>query len=260
MRSLTILLLAVGLSEPTVQSWLEHAFYPVLFLLFVVASLGVPIPEDVPLIAAGVILRTHAHVATWNSTLLVSLCGILSGDMILYSLGRRWGPNVFAHRSVNWLITPHRLRVMTARFHRWGVWMCFFGRLVVGVRAAMCLTAGVTRFPFWRFLLADLGGALLSIPLFVGLGYFFAGMIPALQRYVASVQWLLIAAAILAVAGIVWLEWRLLRRHDPPDAQPAGQSAAPAAAVSPDAIAAAPAAVRSGAALRHVAPAEARHG
>ncbi|RMF83327.1 MAG: DedA family protein [Planctomycetota bacterium] len=215
-------LLAFSLADSGVQSWLEHAYYPSLLLVFVIASLGVPIPEDMPLIAAGVLLNTHPEIATsWTGTFCVSLAGIMSGDIILYSLGRRWGDDVFAHRWVRWLMTPARLENMRERFHRHGSWMVFFGRFIVGVRAVMCMTAGVTRFPFLRFLTADMIGALITIPFFVGLGYIFADMLPALKRVVGDVQWILLGVGVLAVGAFLWWEWRRHRRaqlHPPPAA------------------------------------------
>jgi membrane protein DedA with SNARE-associated domain len=212
MRPLIIATVFLALGEPAVQLWMQQAFYPVLFVVLVLASLGVPIPEDVPLIAAGVILRTHPGVASWGGTLAVALVGIMIGDVILYRLGQRWGPDVFRHRWVRWLITPQRLERMSARFRRYGTWMCFFGRFVMGVRGAMCLTAGVTRFPLWRFLLADVCGALLSIPAFVWLGYWFAGMIPTVQAYVSGIQWIILVLAVAAVGGFILYELRRRRR------------------------------------------------
>jgi membrane protein DedA with SNARE-associated domain len=81
--------------------------------------------------------------------------------------------------------------------------MCFVGRFIVGVRAAMCMTAGATRFPYWRFFLADFCGALLSIPFFVVLGYLCADMIPKLLGDLRSAQTLLTAAAIGVVAALL---------------------------------------------------------
>jgi membrane protein DedA with SNARE-associated domain len=98
-----------------------------------------------------------------------------------------------------------------------GTWFCFLGRFIVGVRAAMCLTAGATGFPLWRFFLADLAGAVISVPLFVLLGYWFAGMLPQLWSYMRDVQlglWL-IGAVVLLVLLIVYRkrrERRALRR------------------------------------------------
>jgi membrane protein DedA with SNARE-associated domain len=198
-----LLIAAVVLLSWDLQSLMQHAFYPVLLLVLVAASLGVPIPEDVPLIAAGVILSQQPGLATWTGTVLMALLGIMCGDVVLYVLGGRWGPEVCQHRWVNWLITPARLERMTRRFNRYGMWMCFFGRFFMGVRAAMCITAGVTRLSFWRFVLADLAGALLSIPLFVWLGFWFASMLPTLKTYVHLIQWGLLATALLILAGFV---------------------------------------------------------
>ena len=205
---------------------LQQAFYPLLFAVFVIASLGAPIPEDIPLIAAGVILRTHPEVASWPLTIIVSLIGIMSGDVILYSLGRRWGPEVFKHKSVAWLITPRRLAMMTDKFHQYGVWMCFFGRFMVGVRAVMCLTAGVTKFKFWKFFLADFAGALLSAPFFIVIGYVFAGMLDQAKHYLVNAQYIFIGL-IIVVGIVIWrLEVRKMRKQRAEDERFAVEQAA----------------------------------
>ncbi|MBU0639133.1 MAG: DedA family protein [Planctomycetes bacterium] len=219
---MTLASLLLSFSEPAVQEWLQQAFYPVLVAVLTLAALGLPVPEDVPLITAGVLLNTHPGIATWEGTLLAALVGVMSGDAILYMLGRSWGADVVSHRSVSWLITPRRFRRATARFRRYGMWFCFFGRFVMGVRAVMCLTAGSTRFPAWRFLLADLCGAALSIPLFVWLGYWFAGVLPTLKAYIAGVQWLVLGLLIVGVGAFVahkmW--WRRRRRETRRSSEP----------------------------------------
>jgi membrane protein DedA with SNARE-associated domain len=217
MRLLSVAILFVSWD---VQTGMEHAFYPVLFLVLMAASLGVPIPEDVPLIAAGVILSHHAGTPTWTGTLSTALFGIMCGDVVLYTLGSRWGPEACQHRWVSWLITPVRLEKMRAKFNRYGMWMCFFGRFFMGARAAMCITAGVTRFPLWRFVLADLAGAVISIPLLVWLGYWFANVVPTLEAYVHLVLWGMLALAVVILAGFV-----AYRRFKP--RSPDGQAAEP---------------------------------
>lgn len=212
MRFVVLATLALSWS---VQSWMQHGFYPVLLLVLVAASLGVPIPEDVPLIAAGVILSQQPESASWAGTLAVALLGVMCGDVVLYVLGSRWGPDVFQHRWVQRLITPKRYRQTTMRFRRYGMWMCFFGRFIMGVRAAMCLTAGVTRLSFWRFILADLAGAVLSIPLLVWLGYWFASTIPTLRAYVHVVQWGLLVGAACVVLYFALMYKRPRQRHKP---------------------------------------------
>lgn len=220
MRPFVFVTVLVAASEmATMQGWLQQAFYPALFLILVIASLGVPIPEDIPLIAAGVLLRTHGRVGTepgiasWPGTLIVALVGIMVGDLVLYALGRRWGPEVVNHRSVRWIVTPDRFTRLSRKFMVHGTWFCFFGRFLMGVRAAMCLTAGATRFPYWRFFIADFAGALLSVPLFVCLGYWFAGMIPTLQAYISGVQAVLTLVGVVVVAILFVVYRSRKRRH-----------------------------------------------
>jgi membrane protein DedA with SNARE-associated domain len=207
----TLLLAANELGH--VEAWMQQAFYPALLAILLIASLGIPIPEDVPLIAAGVLLRTHPGIASWPGTFVVALVGIMIGDLVLYTLGRRWGPGVMNHRSVRWVVTPDHFARITRRFQVHGTLFCFFGRFLMGVRAAMCVAAGATGFPYWRFFLADFAGALLSVPLFVILGYWFAGMIPTLRAYVGGVQAviLLLAAAACIVVYVVYRKRK--RRH-----------------------------------------------
>ena len=203
----------IGLDEGTLVSWLETAFYPTLLGILIVASLGLPIPEDIPLIAAGVILAHHPGVASWHGTLIVALIGIMSGDLILYTFGRYAGPSVVRLRGVRWLVPPRRYAQTVRAFKKYGMWACFFGRFFVGIRAMMCMTAGATRYPYWKFFVADCAGAVLSIPLFVLLGYWFAGMIPVLRQYMVGVQGVMLGlAAIAVVAFIVVLKIRAARR------------------------------------------------
>ncbi|QOJ15487.1 MAG: VTT domain-containing protein [Planctomycetia bacterium] len=195
------------------------AIYPAILGILVIASLGVPIPEDVPLILAGVVLKTIPGAATWTGVLVVSMIGIMSGDCVLYMLGRRWGRDVFSHRWVNRLVTPQRFDWLAGKFHDYGVWACFFGRFFMGIRAAMCLTAGATRFPYWKFFLADFAGALLSVPFFVILGYWFADKLPMLFGAMQETQaYMLGGLLVLAVVGVLIWKIRKFFKATKPDA------------------------------------------
>lgn len=206
MRFAILALLSLAVWSPeSIQSLMEQAFYPALLGVLVIASLGLPIPEDIPLITAGVILKMNPAAASWHGTLIVAMIGIMSGDLVLYSLGRRWGRDVVRHRSISWIITPERFERAVEGFHKRGTWYVFFGRFFMGVRAVMCIVAGATRFPYWRFFLADFAGALLSVPFFVYLGYVFAGMLPTLMEYVAKAEsGMLVGLGVLIVVLVIW--------------------------------------------------------
>lgn len=65
---------------------------------------------------------------------------------------------------------PHGCRAVRARYSNW---VLFVARFLPGLRSPIFLTAGMTRrIPFWRFLLLDGLAALISVPVWVYLGYF----------------------------------------------------------------------------------------
>ena len=213
MRLVLLASLVVGIVDHNaIQQILEQWFYPGLLGILVIASLGLPIPEDIPLIAAGVILKLHPQSAAAIPAFLVALLGIMSGDLVLYTVGRWWGNDVVKHKSVSWIITPQRYERAVGMFRKYGMWFCFFGRFIVGIRAVMCMTAGATRFPYWKFFIADFSGALLSIPLFMGLGYLFADTLAELYKTLAEVQGLLFVLAVVGIGLFVWYEWRQLKK------------------------------------------------
>jgi membrane protein DedA with SNARE-associated domain len=56
-------------------------------------------------------------------------------------------------------------------FHRWGLGLVMFGRILPGVRTLVSVPAGITRMNFGLFLVASLGGAYIWNTLLVGVSY-----------------------------------------------------------------------------------------
>src|SRR5205085_7304520 len=75
------------------------------------------------------------------------------------------------------------------------------------------LTAGSAGVPFWKFVVADAGAALVGVPLTFGLTYFFTEQIKAIMADVHRAERWLGLAGVLALAAmlVVWV-WRWNRR------------------------------------------------
>jgi 1-acyl-sn-glycerol-3-phosphate acyltransferase len=71
------------------------------------------------------------------------------------------------------------------------------------LRAAALLTAGSARVPFWKFVVADAGAALLGVPLMFGLAYFFTDQIQAIMADVHRAERWLALAGLLALAAML---------------------------------------------------------
>ncbi len=197
-------------------SWtIEHG-YPVLFGMLLFSGLGVPIPEDVPLIAAGVLAR-HGGMSVLQASVACSLF-VLSRDLMVYGLGYRFGESLLENRWGRRLIREQSLRKVEGKVRDNGIAVVFIGRFLPGLRAAVFFAAGKAKIPLVRFLLVDALAAALSIPAFVFAGYLCAANIDVLMQGLREFRGLLIFAALLG--GVLFL--RSLRKQDnsnPPQAK-----------------------------------------
>jgi membrane protein DedA with SNARE-associated domain len=183
------------------QGFVEHFTYLGIFAVLLLGSLGVPIPEETAIIAAAVL--SHAGVVRWWLALPVCLVGVLSGDMVLYWVGRHWGANVLNWRVVRLVLTRKREQWLKAAYRRHALKTIVTARHVMGLRAAAFLTAGMARVPFWKFVVADVGAAALGVPCGFGLAYFFTDQITAIVADVHRVERWLALAGLLALAAVL---------------------------------------------------------
>ncbi len=193
----------------TLQGVVEQFTYLGMFAVLVLGSLGVPIPEEMPIIAAAIL--THEGLARWWVALPVCLLGVLSGDMVLYWVGRHWGEQVLNWRVVRLVLTPARQRWLEAAYRRHALKTVVIARHVMGLRAAAFLTAGMARVPFWKFAVADVGAAALGVPFVFGMAYFFTDQIEAIAADVHRVErWLALAGLLVlaAVLGVAVWRWK----------------------------------------------------
>ena len=69
------------------QEIVDNFTYLGIFGVLLLGTLAVPIPEGMPIIAAAV-LSHEGIVRSWLALRVICLLGVLSGDMVLYWVGR----------------------------------------------------------------------------------------------------------------------------------------------------------------------------
>jgi membrane protein DedA with SNARE-associated domain len=194
-----------------VADLIERFTYLGIFLVLFVAGLGAPIPEEAPILAAG-ILASQAVIRWWLA-LVVCFVGVLSGDVVLYWIGHHWGEHIMDWRITRFVLTPEREKVVVEAYHRHGVKIVFTARFVAGFRAAAYLTVGIVRIPFWKFLAVDGIAAVIGVPLGFGVAYLFTGQLPRIMRGVHDVQRVLILAGMVLLAAVIgYAAYRKSRR------------------------------------------------
>ena len=214
-----------------VQHWMHEAGYPVLFGLLFSCGLGLPLPEDVPLLFAGYFIATGemslvpAAVFAW--------LGIVGGDCVLYSIGRRYGMQITHVPVIGSHIKKDQVDRMHDYFEKYGVWVVAVGRMFAGVRGAMVLVAGTIRFTFSHFIIADGLAAVFSGGLFMALGYWAGrkfGDLAQIHKMIEQDSLRILAGLAvigLIVAAVAYARQRYRRRRGV-DATPAAESKPPA--------------------------------
>jgi membrane protein DedA with SNARE-associated domain len=201
----------VEVSLEALQEFVNNFTYLGVFAVLLLGSLGVPIPEEMPIIAAAVM--SHERIVRWWLALPVCLLGVLSGDMVLYWVGRRWGEQVLHWRMARLVLSPAREQWLKLAYRRHALKTVVTARHVMGLRAAAFLTAGSARVPFWKFVVADAGAALVGVPLAFGLAYFFTDQIKAIMANVHRGEfWLGLAGILTLLTLLVVGMWRWQRR------------------------------------------------
>jgi len=172
-----------GLAERLVAlafdpAWnLEHRFVifgAIVGVLFL-SGVGLPLPEDIPLTLAGFTTIKQAGdrfvPAHYLLAFALVVIPILLGDLVTYSLGRRFGLDLRERVGfVRRLLSPARLARVPAWFDRYGAFAIFLGRQVAGVRFVTFFIAGTMRVPLQSFLAFDFLGCVVSVPIWLSLG------------------------------------------------------------------------------------------
>ena len=188
-----------------IDTFLEQFPYLGIFLLLVLGDMGFPFPEDTTLMLSGFLAAQG--VTKLLPTLLVVYAGLLLTDFSLYWVGRKYGRRVIEHRRFQKIISPERLSKIEEKYKRWGVFVIFFRRHLLGVRAQIFLTAGVMGMPATEFLLSDGDSAIFTISVMGGIGYLGGNSLPMLKKDVARFQHIAMVVLVILLAGWIFFAY-----------------------------------------------------
>jgi membrane protein DedA with SNARE-associated domain len=178
---------------------------PLLSVVVMLESFGIPLPGETALIAFGVLASRGDYGIEW--VIVSAAAGAIVGDNLGYWLiGRLGGRSLF--RRWRWLnryaarVLPRAEELMA----RHGGKTVFFGRFVSILRYTVAWIAGLSRMHWWKFLFWNAAGGI-AWATAVGLIAYYSGeaAASAIQRYG------LYAVAVGAAAA--WIVLRRVRRH-----------------------------------------------
>lgn len=181
-----------------VSGYIEHFTYLGLFVILLLCGMGLPMPEDIALLAGGFLV--HRGVIRYPITLAVALLGVVAGDNSLFFLGRRFGTGLVRYFGLNRPGSKAQIDRIRAFMRRHGHRAIFYARFLAGLRALIYLTAGSFGVTPLRFLVYDLLGAIISVPIVVSIGYLFGGQLEVVIHYLGGFERLLWVVAVLSLA------------------------------------------------------------
>lgn len=187
--------------------------YVAVFVALLISGFGLPLPEDISLVAGGII--AGLGYADVRVMCVVGLAGVLVGDSMVFLFGRYLGVRAMRLRWVAHLLTPRRYARVQQKFDRYGNRLMFVARFLPGLRTAVFLTAGMThRVSFVRFFALDGLAALISVPVWVYLGFYGAENREWLMAWIKRGQGAITIAVIAAIVIVGWwLWWRASQRQ-----------------------------------------------
>lgn len=187
--------------------------YLVVFGVLLACGLGVPLPEDITLIAGGYTVYLAGLHGLQTPRLIpmiaVGFFGVLSGDVVLFTLGRWLGPRATKIWPFRKILSPRRIERAQRFFRHYGAWTAFIARFAAGVRAPIFLLAGSMGMRRRTFVLADGSAALISVPLLVWAAWRFGEHLDRVKHWLLQSKYalatliggLLLYLAIKALVG-----------------------------------------------------------
>ena len=182
------------------QHFFEHHGLPLLFVVIMLESFGIPLPGETALIFFGVLASQGDYGIV--SVIVVAASAAIVGDNLGYWLIGRLGGralfrrNRFLHRYAENVI-PRAERIM----QRHGGATVFFGRFIAILRFTAAWVAGLGRMHWWKFLFWNAAGGIAWATL-VALVAFYGGKAAAdaIARYGAYA-----AIGVVVLTLVAWL-------------------------------------------------------
>ncbi|MHB8093822.1 MAG: DedA family protein [Candidatus Aminicenantales bacterium] len=190
-----------------IPGFVAHFHYLGIFILLVLGGVGFPFPEGIILMLCGFLISQELMVPVY--ALGVVFIGMLTGDLIIFSFGRKYGRAVVTHRRFRRFLTPQRLSSLENAFNRKKFLVILFGRYL---GSSVFLVAGIMRVSYLKFIELDIASSVLAMGALVGAGYLGGRSLRVLQRDITRIEHAVILSAVVLLAAYLAVRYLKSRR------------------------------------------------
>ena len=203
----------------------QYAYEPMYVYGFIVAlmfasSFGLPIPEELTLITAGLVAHM-AHnpdiypppyegaVGVDVFTLsIVCFMAVFLSDLTVYFIGKFFGAHIIKTKFFQKQVAGNGFDRINSWFSKYGPMACGIFRFTPGLRFPGHMSCGLFGIPIWKFIAVDGTAALLSVPTQV---YFVATYGDVILVNIKKFQGYVLLG--LAAIFLVWMLKKIYHKH-----------------------------------------------
>ncbi len=195
---------------------LDKGGYLGIFVLMILENVFPPVPSEVILGAAGVLVAQGKMngIVLW----IIATVGTVVGNLFWYWLGHRWSEEQLKRMIDRWgrVLTFEWDEFTKARniFRKYGDWIVFLLRFSPLLRTIVSLPAGLARMNVWRFAMFTFLGSLIWNGLLILGGQALAGLI---DEYETLAGYAIVAFVLAGVAIYIYrfVTWKPVKAFEP---------------------------------------------
>ena len=214
--------------ESLIEFFTTYGYFAV-FGVLLISGFGIPIPEDITLVAGGFISSLSCSIESSFLPALrqcnqvhimfgIGMAGVLVGDSVMFFIGRIFGQKILNIKFFSKIINPQRYLWIEEKFEKYGGFFVFVARFMPGLRSPIFVFIGISRkVSYLKFVLIDGFAALISVPVWVYLGFWaerqLSGM-HVLEHYIKKGQLstLIIIGLIIGVICFWYIKKQIKRK------------------------------------------------
>jgi membrane protein DedA with SNARE-associated domain len=171
-----------GFTEADIMGIFSQYAYEPMYVygfvsLFMLASaFGLPIPEEIVLVSAGLVAHMAHTPADYPppypgaegvdtiTLCIVSFLAVIVSDTLVYFIGKIFGGRIIKTKFFQKQVAGEGFNRINSWFQKYGGLACGIFRFTPGLRFPGHLSCGLLGIPVWKFLVIDGIAALLSVP------------------------------------------------------------------------------------------------
>lgn len=191
-------------------SIMEQLGYFGIALLMFLDNVFPPIPSEIIMPSAG--FTASQGQLLLSGVIIAGSTGSLVAAAVLYWIGRK-----IPHQSIfnftdrygkYFFIKSTDVKKSLDWFEQYGHRIVFFGRMIPAVRSLISIPAGMSRMPFWKFMLYSGLGTIIWTSFLACVGYYFGNNTEMMHKIFSQVGYVIIAIVVMIVIWAIYSRQR----------------------------------------------------